>query len=71
MQISIFNATLDFPICAAYKELLRRYPDAKVILTLRDSGEKWAKSFLETIGLNTAWMLKPPSRKRSAIGAPA
>lgn len=55
-----YNASMDFPICIAYKELMRLNPAAKVILTLRDSGEKWAASFLETIARNTAWMSAPP-----------
>jgi len=55
-----FNASMDFPVCIAYKDLMRRNPDAKVILTLRDSGEKWAASFLDTIALNTDWMSKAP-----------
>ena len=32
-----------------YKELIEAYPEAKVILTVRDSPEVWHASFLETI----------------------
>ena len=48
-----FNATTDMPACyfAADGTFLRRYPDAKVILTVRDS-EAWATSIVQTIGRN-------------------
>ena len=38
-----YGATLDFPGCNYYKELMKKYPNAKVILTQRDS-ESWIKS---------------------------
>jgi hypothetical protein len=31
-----YRATTDWPACSFYKELIERYPDAKVILTVRD-----------------------------------
>lgn len=43
------NATTDFPACVLYEELMREYPNAKVVLSVRRSGEKWARSFAETI----------------------
>lgn len=46
-----FNATTDYPACLLYEELMAAYPDAKVILSVRSSGEAWAKSVLSTIGL--------------------
>ena len=39
-----YGACLDFPSCNYYKELMVAYPDAKVILTVRDS-ESWIKSW--------------------------
>ena len=39
-----YGACLDFPSCNYYKELMEEYPDAKVILTVRDS-ESWIKSW--------------------------
>ncbi len=39
-----YGACLDFPSCNYYKELMDYYPDAKVILTIRDS-ESWIKSW--------------------------
>ena len=39
-----YGACLDFPSCNYYKELMEFYPDAKVILTIRDD-ESWMKSW--------------------------
>jgi hypothetical protein len=44
-----YQSTVDFPAAIYYQELLLHYPDAKVILTVRDS-ESWYKSVSETIG---------------------
>mmetsp|Transcript_105706 Transcript_105706/g.328295 ORF Transcript_105706/g.328295 Transcript_105706/m.328295 type:complete len:303 (-) Transcript_105706:107-1015(-) len=41
------TATLDQPASLAYKELLRRYPQAKVILTVRDDADQWYRSFVQ------------------------
>jgi hypothetical protein len=43
-----YQAAVDWPASAFYHELMERYPDAKVILTVRD-GDKWHKSALQTI----------------------
>jgi len=43
-----YNSSLDWPSCKFYKELALRYPDAKVILSLRDP-KSWYKSVSETI----------------------
>lgn len=43
-----FQATVDFPASIFYRELLDRYPDAKVIHTIRDP-ERWYDSTAETI----------------------
>uniref|UniRef100_A0A7S2A9X9 P-loop containing nucleoside triphosphate hydrolase protein n=1 Tax=Trieres chinensis TaxID=1514140 RepID=A0A7S2A9X9_TRICV len=40
-----FTATCDQPTADLYVEQLRRYPGAKVILTVRDSGDRWATSW--------------------------
>ena len=39
-----YGACLDFPSCNYYQELMDAYPDAKVILTIRDD-ESWIKSW--------------------------
>jgi hypothetical protein len=43
-----YQSTSDFPSCIFWKEQLELYPDAKVVLTVRDP-EKWYKSCLDTI----------------------
>lgn len=43
-----YAATLDWPACDYYAELMQAYPQAKIILTVRDC-EKWYDSMYETI----------------------
>jgi hypothetical protein len=43
-----FDATVDWPGGYFYRELSERYPDAKVVLSVRDAAG-WEKSFSETI----------------------
>ena len=43
-----YKATVDWPGCVFYAELMRRYPDAKVVLTVRDP-ERWYTSARQTI----------------------
>ncbi|ACY18573.1 sulfotransferase family protein [Haliangium ochraceum] len=43
-----FRATVDHPGCNFYKDLMAKYPEAKVILSVRDPG-KWYDSARETI----------------------
>jgi len=43
-----FNSTVDFPSCSSYKALAAHYPDAKVVLTVRDP-KRWFESTQETI----------------------
>ena len=44
-----FSATTAYPGCMFFEELMKLNPNAKVILTLRDSPEDWAKSARDTI----------------------
>ncbi len=47
----IFGAaasTVDWPSARYYRELMDHYPDAKVLLSVRD-GEAWARSMRETV----------------------
>mmetsp|Transcript_72620 Transcript_72620/g.121147 ORF Transcript_72620/g.121147 Transcript_72620/m.121147 type:complete len:251 (-) Transcript_72620:189-941(-) len=66
-----FYATVDFPAATAYEELMAHYPNAKVILTVRDPN-KWAKSVTETIwsgkSKELSWLVAPwfPSFQRMA-----
>jgi len=43
-----YQATVDYPGCNYYQELMAVYPEAKVILTVRDP-EKWYESAYHTI----------------------
>ncbi|MEJ2592365.1 MAG: sulfotransferase [Candidatus Thiodiazotropha sp.] len=43
-----FNSTVDFPSCSSYRALAAHYPDAKVVLTVRDP-ERWYASTQDTI----------------------
>ncbi len=43
-----YSATVDWPGCHFYKQLADRYPDAKVVLSIRDA-ERWYESMSETI----------------------
>ena len=40
-----YTATLENPTCDIYQDILREYPNAKVILTVRDTPEKFVKSW--------------------------
>jgi hypothetical protein len=43
-----YRATFDFPGCMFYRELAEKFPEAKVILTVRDP-DRWYDSVLQTI----------------------
>ncbi|KAG1148021.1 hypothetical protein G6F37_003276 [Rhizopus arrhizus] len=43
-----FDAAVDWPTCTFYKELMVKYPDAKVLLTVR-TPESWYASICKTI----------------------
>lgn len=43
-----YQATVDWPACTFYQELIQTYPDAKVLLTIREP-EKWYESVSSTI----------------------
>jgi hypothetical protein len=43
-----YGATVDYPACAFWRELSRYYPNAKVLLSVRDP-DKWFESTRETI----------------------
>lgn len=57
-----FNATTDMPACILYNELMKQYPDARVILSVRSSPEVWASSVLSTIGRNANVLSRVPWR---------
>lgn len=43
-----YQAAVDWPTCTFYRELMERYPEAKVLLSVRDP-ERWYESVLSTI----------------------
>lgn len=43
-----YRATVDWPACAFWQELIAAYPDAKVLLSVRPS-DRWYASFRSTI----------------------
>jgi hypothetical protein len=43
-----FQSTVDWPGGFFYKELIERYPDAKVLLSVRDA-ERWERSMRDTV----------------------
>src|SRR5689334_21359331 len=43
-----YQATVDWPGCTFYKQLMAEYPEAKVLLSVRDP-EKWYESVSSTI----------------------
>lgn len=43
-----YEAAVDWPSCTFYEQQMLAYPDAKVILTVRDP-EKWHRSSMDTI----------------------
>jgi len=44
-----YTATTDFPAANAYLRFLKRWPEAKVVLTVREP-DRWAESFTRTLG---------------------
>jgi hypothetical protein len=70
---SVFNnydAAVDWPAAAFWEDLLRQYPDAKVILTVRDP-ENWYASVTKTIrdwpmGAGVTWPERMAKSRRMA-----
>lgn len=60
-----FRSQLDWPGCHFWRELLAHYPDAKVVLSVRDA-QGWLKSFKSTIlpYLNSTTPQEDPLRQR-------
>jgi len=53
-----YQATVDWPACAFYAQLMEAYPEAKVLLSVRDP-DRWYESVISTI-YQTSGMLKSP-----------
>lgn len=68
-----YEATVDWPACTFYKELMEAFPDAKVLLSVRDP-EKWYESTYNTIysgprrfPISVLKKVIPPVRKMSRM----
>ena len=59
---SAYNASVDWPSCHFWRQLAARYPDAKVVLSLRDP-ERWWESMDATILKVTQAMFADPARR--------
>lgn len=46
-----YDAVLENPTCEIYRDLVNRFDDAKVILTVRDSPEKFKQSWIILIDI--------------------
>ncbi len=57
-----YKATVDWPACAYYAELAVHYPQARVILTVRDANI-WAESIFNTLFKLMPRQHKPGSRR--------
>src|SRR5205823_5555528 len=62
-----YQATVDWPGCNFYRDYLRLYPEARVILTVRDP-ERWYDSARRTI-YYVRQALPPPERRSGVPGA--
>lgn len=57
-----YGAAVDWPACAFYKALMERYPEAKVLLSVREP-ERWYKSMYDTVyQLSRITLISPFSR---------
>ena len=58
-----FRATVDSPGCDIYPDLMALFPEAKVILSVRDSDDTWWMSFSDTLGVKRTrryqWLTYP------------
>jgi len=57
-----YQSTTDFPAHLCYRELMAHYPDARVILTVRDP-DAWHES-----AMNTIYRRRPPLREVLSLG---
>lgn len=64
-----YQAAVDWPAAAFYEQLMARYPDAKIILTVRDP-ERWYESAQNTIYAIGKLTASPPMSWLTAVFAP-
>lgn len=63
-----YQATVDWPSCNFYAELIHTYPDAKVLLTVRDP-QQWYESARSTLydGANQLFAMNEQMRRPGAM----
>ena len=64
-----YQSAVDWPAAAFYEQLMERYPNAHVILTVRDP-ERWYESVLNTIYAISKLTTSPPLSWLLALVAP-
>jgi hypothetical protein len=64
-----YQAAVDWPAAAFYEQLMARYPDAQVILTVRDP-ERWYESVQNTIYTISKLTMSPPMSWLETVFAP-
>ena len=66
-----YDAVVDLPMCLFHREIMQAFPDAKVILTVRDS-ERWFASYANLFRsldrIRIAALISPKLRAALAIG---
>ncbi|MCB0996002.1 MAG: hypothetical protein KDB21_12975 [Acidimicrobiales bacterium] len=50
-----FGSGVDYPVCCVWEELAAYYPDAKVVLTVRDPESWWDSTYSTIYGFRTAF----------------
>ena len=50
-----YSAACDVPTCLFIEDLVQIYPDAKIILGLRNNAAAWCKSHSETVRISSAY----------------
>lgn len=70
LSVRGYDAILDQPGCWLYQDLMKFYPDAMVINTVRDNRDAWAKSMVEMAYCLDLLAWQPPYSHRpiSAMG---
>ncbi|CAM4100776.1 hypothetical protein MB901379_04482 [Mycobacterium basiliense] len=69
--LSDYESTVDWPSCLVWSEMIRMYPAARVILTVRDP-DSWVNSFVEALAplwLNAMEKVNDPGLSQSPLGA--
>ena len=64
-----YQATVDYPGCRYYRQFMELYPDAKVVLTVRDPNN-WYESTRDTIYQVMRHVFGEDGRSRNAPGFP-